>query len=149
MNFKLTAAIATTLASVVSFPASAEAGEYSYLSKSEEVFEERNLNYVSDKIDVGTMLEFGYTYCKGFDRLSPRQVFASIETLEEENHQRYPNRGRMVRGLANSQRVMALAASKELCPQHEEDVNRFIESIGNDSIGNNTETQTSLNGTQI
>ena len=146
MNFKtkLTAAIVTTLASVVSFPASAEAGEYSYLSKSEEVFEERNLNYVSDKIDVGTMLEFGYTYCKGFDRLSPRQVFISIETLEQENHERYPNRGRMVRGLANSQRVMALAASKELCPQYEEDVNRFIE-----SIGNNTETQTSLNETQI
>jgi len=144
MNFKLTAAIVTTLASVVSFPASAEAGEYSYLSKSEEVFEERNLNYVSDKIDVGTMLEFGYTYCEGFDRLSPRQVFASIETLEQENHERYPNRGRMVRGLANSQRVMALAASKELCPQYEEDVNRFIE-----SIGNNTETQTSLNETQI
>ena len=144
MNFKLTAAIVTTLASVVSFPASAEAGEYSYLSKSEEVFEERNLNYVSDKIDVGTMLEFGYTYCEGFDRLSPRQVFTSIETLEQENHERYPNRGRMVRGLANSQRVMALAASKELCPQYEEDVNRFIE-----SIGNNTETQTSLNETQI
>ena len=144
MNFKLTAAIVTTLASVVSFPASAEAGEYSYLSKSEEVFEERNLNYVSDKIDVGTMLEFGYTYCEGFDRLSPRQVFASIETLEQENHERYPNRGRMVRGLANSQRVMALAASKELCPQYEEDVNHFIE-----SIGNNTETQTSLNETQI
>ena len=144
MNFKLTAAIATTLASVVSFPASAEAGEYGYLNKSEEVFEERNLNYVSDKIDVGTMLEFGYTYCEGFDRLSPRQVFTSIETLEQENHERYPNRGRMVRGLANSQRVMALAASKELCPQYEEDVNRFIE-----SIGNNTETQTSLNETQI
>lgn len=144
MNFKLTAAIVTTLASVVSFPASAEAGEYSYLAKSEEVFEERNLNYVSDKIDVSTMLEFGYTYCEGFDRLSPRQVFTSIETLEQENHERYPNRGRMVRGLANSQRVMALAASKELCPQYEEDVNRFIE-----SIGNNTETQTSLNETQI
>ena len=144
MNFKLTAAIVTTLASVVSFPASAEAGEYSYLAKSEEVFEERNLNYVSDKIDVGTMLEFGYTYCEGFDRLSPRQVFTSIETLEQENHERYPNRGRMVRGLANSQRVMALVASKELCPQYEADVNRFIESIGND-----TETQTSLNETQI
>ena len=144
MNFKLTAAIVTTLASVVTFPVSAEAGEYSYLAKSEEVFEERNLNYVSDKIDVGTMLEFGYTYCEGFDRLSPRQVFTSIETLEQENHERYPNRGRMVRGLANSQRVMALAASKELCPQYEEDVNRFIE-----SIGNNTETQTSLNETQI
>jgi hypothetical protein len=149
MNFKtkLTAAI-VTLASV-SFPISAEAGEYSYLSKSEEVFEERNLNYVSDKIDVGTMLEFGYTYCEGFDRLSPRQVFTSIETLEQKNHERYPNRGRIVRGLANSQRVMALAASKELCPQYEEDVNRFIESIGNDSIGNDTETQTSLNETQI
>ncbi|PSO79244.1 MAG: hypothetical protein BRC41_19270 [Cyanobacteria bacterium QH_9_48_43] len=144
MNFKtkLTAAI-VTLASV-GFPISAEAGEYGYLAKSEEVFEERNLNYVSDKIDVGTMLEFGYTYCEGFDRLSPRQVFTSIETLEQENHERYPNRGRMVRGLANSQRVMALAASKELCPQYEEDVNRFIE-----SIGNNTETQTSLNETQI
>ena len=142
MNFKLTAAI-VTLASVT-FPVSAEAGEYSYLAKSEEVFEERNLNYVSDKIDVGTMLEFGYTYCEGFDRLSPRQVFTSIATLERENHERYPNRSRMVRGLANSQRVMALAASKELCPQYEEDVNRFIE-----SIGNNTETQTSLNETQI
>jgi hypothetical protein len=144
MNFKtkLTAAIVTFAS--VTFPISAEAGEYSYLAKSEEVFEERNLNYVSDKIDVGTMLEFGYTYCEGFDRLSPRQVFTSIETLEQENHERYPNRGRMVRGLANSQRVMALAASKELCPQYEEDVNRFIE-----SIGNNTETQTSLNETQI
>jgi len=144
MNFKtkLTTAIVTFAS--VTFPISAEAGEYSYLAKSEEVFEERNLNYVSDKIDVGTMLEFGYTYCEGFDRLSPRQVFTSIETLEQENHERYPNRGRMVRGLANSQRVMALAASKELCPQYEEDVNRFIE-----SIGNNTETQTSLNETQI
>lgn len=129
---QLAVAASVSLASVFSLQSQTYAGEYSYLAKSESYFEKHNLTRASDYIDVSSMLDYGYTYCQAYENGNVAKVFNTIDTVDEQMKQNYPDG--VINLFSDSHKVMAVVASTELCPQYQERVNNYLNVTGGKQI---------------
>ena len=129
---QLATATAISLASMLSLQPQSHAGEYSYLATSEKYFEKHNLTKASDYIDVSSMLKYGYQYCQAYENGNVAKVFNTIDTVDERMKQNHPDK--VISMFSDSHRVMAVAASSELCPQYQERVNNYLGVSGGNQI---------------